>query len=172
MTYEEPDPVVRPPVPDAVDDPCVVVWALPYPDRARSRSLRLHRVDSRDRFPGCWEPPGGDLDDGETLSSAARRELREETNYDGELMGAAAPVTVYATEGTLRVHPFLFRVDTGTPFRLSDEHDGYRVVDTADMTVEDEIAEILDHDAVHEYRWHDTNLYDGGGRVPVQGHRP
>ena len=38
------------------------------------------------RDAGKWVPPGGHLDDGETLEDCARRELREETAYNAHVL--------------------------------------------------------------------------------------
>ena len=51
----------------------------------RDRALVIRRRDNRQ-----WEPPGGVLEVGETISDGLRRELREETGLDvaaGDLTG-------------------------------------------------------------------------------------
>ena len=48
---------------------------------AENRLLLMKRSDS-----GCWGPPGGAVEPGEAVETAARREVREETGLElGEL---------------------------------------------------------------------------------------
>ncbi len=51
--------------------------------RRDGAALLQHRDDKPDlRHAGMWVPPGGHADSGESMLECARRELREETEYD------------------------------------------------------------------------------------------
>ena len=55
--------------------------------RRDGAALLQHRDDRPDlRHPGIWGPPGGHADPGELMIDCARRELREETGYDGSAL--------------------------------------------------------------------------------------
>jgi 8-oxo-dGTP pyrophosphatase MutT (NUDIX family) len=55
------------------------IWLL----RRDGTALLQHRDDKPDlRHPGLWVPPGGHADPGESMLECARRELKEETEYD------------------------------------------------------------------------------------------
>ena len=51
--------------------------------REDGAALLQHRDDKPGlRDAGQWVPPGGHRDDGESIEACARRELREETDYE------------------------------------------------------------------------------------------
>ena len=60
-------------------DRVAAIWVL----RRDGTALLQHRDDKPGlRHPGMWVPPGGHADSGESMPDCARRELREETEYD------------------------------------------------------------------------------------------
>ena len=85
-------------------DRVAAIWVL----RRDGAALLQHRDDKPGlRQAGMWVPPGGHADSGESMPDCARRELREETEYDAPdlrfLMsldrtyedGAEAQVTIF-----------------------------------------------------------------------------
>lgn len=62
--------------------PLLMVGAATLIVDDQNRLLLMKRSDS-----GCWGPPGGAVELGEVVETAARREVREETGLDiGEIM--------------------------------------------------------------------------------------
>ena len=60
-------------------DTVAAIWVL----RRDGTALLQHRDDKPGlRHAGLWVPPGGHADSGESMLDCARRELREETEYD------------------------------------------------------------------------------------------
>lgn len=60
-------------------DKVAAIWVL----RRDGTALLQHRDDKPGlRHAGLWVPPGGHADPGESMSECARRELKEETEYD------------------------------------------------------------------------------------------
>jgi len=57
--------------------PILMVGAAVLIVDEQDRLLLLKRVDS-----GCWGPPGGAVEPGEVVETAARREVREETGLN------------------------------------------------------------------------------------------
>jgi ADP-ribose pyrophosphatase YjhB (NUDIX family) len=57
--------------------PLLMVGAATLVTDEQARLLLLKRADS-----GCWGPPGGAVEPGEEVESAARREVREETGLE------------------------------------------------------------------------------------------
>jgi 8-oxo-dGTP pyrophosphatase MutT (NUDIX family) len=60
-------------------DRVAAIWIM----RPDGSALLQHRDDKPEiRHAGLWVPPGGHADPGETMLECARRELREETEYE------------------------------------------------------------------------------------------
>lgn len=78
---------------------------------------------------GTWSFPGGHIEPGETAADAARREVREETGLDVDLVELVGvrDVVVRDREGRLRAHYLLAvyaaRWQSGEPTAASDTRD-------------------------------------------------
>jgi 8-oxo-dGTP pyrophosphatase MutT (NUDIX family) len=74
-----------------------------------------------------WQIPKGAIEEGETREQAARREVREETGIDGEVLDHLETIEYWFTAGTRRqrrhksVHLFLLRALSGDVSEHDDE---------------------------------------------------
>ncbi len=115
--------------------PLLMVGAAALIVDEQNRLLLLHRSDN-----DCWGPPGGAVELGEVVETAARREVREETGLEvGEmsLFGVfSGPELFYRYPNGDEVHNvsivYLARF-TGGDVRLNGEHTAWDWFAPADI---------------------------------------
>ncbi len=115
--------------------PLLMVGAAALIVDDQNRLLLLKRSDS-----GCWGPPGGAVELGEAVETAARREVREETGLelgDLSLFGVfSGPEFFYRYPNGDEVHNvsivYLARL-TGGDVRLNGEHTAWDWFAPADI---------------------------------------
>jgi 8-oxo-dGTP pyrophosphatase MutT (NUDIX family) len=101
-----------------------------YAEREGKILLLKRSADSG--MPGEWFLPGGAVNPGETPQEAARRELKEESGLEiaeGLEMVGCYPFRMYGHN----ILQLSFRAPVSGEVRISDEHEGARWVDAAEM---------------------------------------
>lgn len=93
-----------------------------------NRLLLLHRTDN-----DCWGPPGGAVELGEEVETAARREVREETGLE---LGELSLFGVFSGPELFYIYPngdqvynvtIVYRARfAGGEIVLNEEHDGWK----------------------------------------------
>ena len=66
------------------------------------------------RLAGHWEFPGGKMEAQETPEACLKREMREETGLDVEIVSALEPITQRDDDITVVLHPFICHTTAGT----------------------------------------------------------
>lgn len=88
-----------------------VVCAVLLDDTGPERRILAARRPEGAHLGGCWELPGGKVEDGETPEDALRREILEELGCRLDVGRALGPVEhEYAGRRRVRLQPFLCRV--------------------------------------------------------------
>lgn len=85
------------------------------------RVLLLKRTEATGIDPGLWDLPGGKLDPGELFDDAFRREVREETGLEVEIVGVAGARDWTMPDRRI-VYLILRAVAVSGEIRLSSEH--------------------------------------------------
>lgn len=88
----------------------------------QQRCLLVRRSASNHSFVGCWEWPGGKVDDGEDFATALLREVREETRLTVQITGLAG-ATMYEMPSLHMVLLCMEACRVSGEVRLSEEHD-------------------------------------------------
>lgn len=76
----------------------VAVGAIIEDDKGRILLVK-HKRERRGYWQGKWICPGGELEYGETIEEGIRREVKEETNLEIELIKPLVPFERIAEEG-------------------------------------------------------------------------
>lgn len=98
----------------------------------QQRCLMLRRSRVNEHFVGCWEWPGGKVDDGEAFADAILRETREETLLEIEITGLAGATQFEMSTVNVVLLCMEARL-TGGKVKLSDEHDEFAWVPLAEL---------------------------------------
>ncbi len=89
------------------------------------RCLLVRRSPANTRFVGCWEWPGGKVDQGEDFSAAVLRETKEETGLDVEITGLAGATAFEMPKLRVVLLCMEARI-VGGAIALSHEHDAWQ----------------------------------------------
>ncbi len=111
------------------------------------------RTSNRRKFPNCWDLPGGGLEDGETIFDCAKRELKEELNFELD-----------------QILDIVHYQDFELPEAMRDSQENYqqRVVQVV-VQVKDYSNPVLEAGKSDKYDWFDSSkleiLMEGRGGV-------
>jgi mutator protein MutT len=88
------------------------------------RILLARRSPDRDKYPDCWDLPGGRAEDGDSVEEALLRETREEMGVTPRLFTKIAEIPEPHPDsyGPGTYHIFLVRNWDGEPAIRDDEH--------------------------------------------------
>lgn len=102
---------------------CIVI-------NGEGKILALLRPPDDPRRPNCWDFPGGNLEQGETIDSCMKREIKEETGLTARVVHP-----VYLADNMGQTHQEITVIavcqmctDWGGELQLSKEHTEYRWV--------------------------------------------
>lgn len=98
----------------------------------------------RRKFPGCWDLPGGGVEKGESITAAARRELREELGFELDQVTAVAGVFEYTLPSEM----------------VSAQGNPHHQIIKLLVTVHDHSNPILEVGKAVDYGWFDKDTID------------
>lgn len=98
----------------------------------QQRCLLVRRSAFNRNFVGCWEWPGGKVDDGEDFATALLREAREETSLEVEITELAGATQFEMPKAQVVLLCMEARI-TGGEVKLSEEHDDFAWVSLAEL---------------------------------------
>lgn len=90
----------------------------------QGQCLLIRRSANNRSFVGCWEWPGGKVDEGEDFAAALHREVAEETGLTVELIGFAGATSFEMPDLSCVLVCMEARLISGD-LKLSDEHDDF-----------------------------------------------
>ena len=91
--------------------------------------LIIKRADDDVHMPGVWEIPGGRLDDGENIEDGVKRETKEETNLDVDVIKKLSDQEFTRQDGQkIAMEIFLCKA-LNKDVKLSEEHSEFEWVD-------------------------------------------
>lgn len=114
----------------------------------QNKFLIVKRSETDDFLPNCWEFLGGGVEDGETISEALKREIKEEIGLDisyehPQLIGISEEfMDKDKTERYLQLN-YKIVMDTEPNMTLSSEHVAFDWADTTDSRLDDFLKEII-----------------------------
>ena len=88
--------------------------------------LILRRTKKENCFREMWDIPGGGINFGETPEEALKREVKEETNLEVEVIKPLRVWTFFKDENTQVVGVTMFCRYKSGDIRLSEEHEEFK----------------------------------------------
>jgi 8-oxo-dGTP diphosphatase len=132
----------------------------------QGRCLLLRRSPVNKGFVGQWEWPGGKADPGESFDEALRREVREETGLEIELLGVVGALDFEMPQVRVATLCMEARLTGGT-IQLSEEHDNYAWVPPEEVARWDLVPRFKEMAA--DYAMKGAKSYEQAGRTDPRG---